>query len=105
MRKIRANDTVQILIGRDRGKTGKVLAVLEDGKRVTVEKCNMVKRHKKPDQQHRAGGIIEKEAPIHISNVALVADGQPVRVSFRTQDAEGGTRKARYSKKLDRVLD
>lgn len=106
MRKIRANDTVRILIGRDRGKSGKVLAVVEDGKRVTVEKCNMVKRHKKPDQQYRAGGIIEKEAPIHISNVALVSEGgEPVRVSFRVQDAEGSARKVRYSKKLDRVLD
>jgi len=106
MRKIRANDVVRILVGRDRGKSGKVLAVLDDGKRVTVEKCNMVKRHKKPDQQYRAGGIVEKEAPINISNVALLAEGgTPVRVSFRVQEGEGGTKKVRYSKKLDRVLD
>ncbi len=106
MRKIRANDVVRILVGRDRGKTGKVLSVLDEGKRVTVEKCNMVKRHKKPDQQYRAGGIIEKEAPLHISNVALAVEGgKPVRVSFQVQETEGGTKKVRYSKKLDRVLD
>lgn len=106
MRKIKANDTVQILIGRDRGKTGKVLAVLGGGKKVTVEKCNMVKRHQKPDQQYRAGGIVEKEAPIDISNVALVADGGPVRVGFQIEESESGKgRKVRHSNKLDRALD
>lgn len=63
------------------------------------------KRGTLPDQQYRTGGIIEKEAPIDISNVALVADGEPVRVSFRVEDKESGARKTRYSRKLDRAVD
>ena len=104
MRKIRKNDTVRILVGKDKGKVGKVLAVVNDGQKVKVEKCNMVKRHKKPDSQHRTGGIVEMEAPLHISNVALVgSDGStPIRVGFQKKD---GGAKVRYSRKHDQVVD
>ncbi len=104
MRKIRKNDTVRILVGKDRGKTGKVLAVVNGGQKVKVEKCNVVKRHKKPDSQHSTGGIIEMEAPLHISNVALIAsDGAtPVRVGFQVKD---GGAKVRYSRKHDQIFD
>lgn len=103
MRKIKKNDAVVLLAGRDRGKTGKVLSVLQDGTRVTVEKCNMVKRHTKPTQQYRTGGIIEKEAPIHVSNVALAgSDGKPARVGFQVRD---GAPKVRISRKSDQVFE
>ena len=113
MRKIKKNDAVVILSGGDAGKTGKVLTVLDKGQRVTVEKCKMVKRHSKPTQQYRTGGIIEKEAPIHISNVSLVgSDGRAARVGFRTQDegeragkSGGGKHKTRFSRKHDQAFD
>ena len=69
--KIRKGDTVQIIAGDDKGKVGRVLAVDEDKMRVTVEKVNFVKRHTKPRKQGVQGGILEREAPIHLSNVML----------------------------------
>lgn len=107
MRKIKKNDMVRIIAGREKGKTGKVLSVLDGGQRIKVEKCNMVKRHSKASAQYQAGGIIDKEAPLHISNVALTtSDGEPTRVNFRfTDSGDGASTKARYSRKYDRVLD
>lgn len=73
--KIRKGDMVRVITGREAqaGKTGKVLKILTRQNRVVVEKVNMVKRHQRPNQQHRQGGIIEKEAPLHLSNVLLVS--------------------------------
>lgn len=68
---IRKNDTIQVISGREKGKTGKVLRVSAKTGRVTVEKLNMVKRHMKPSQQNPQGGIIEKEVPLQYSNVLL----------------------------------
>lgn len=69
---IRKNDEVQVIAGRDKGRTGKVLRVDSKSGRITVEKINMVKRHMRPSQKHPQGGIIEKETPLHYSNVLLV---------------------------------
>jgi len=69
--KIRKGDTVQVIAGDDKGKVGRVLAVDEEKGRVTVEKVNFVKRHTKPRKQGVQGGILEREAPLHISNVML----------------------------------
>ncbi|MCE5393431.1 MAG: 50S ribosomal protein L24 [Acidithiobacillus sp.] len=95
MSKIRKGDDVIVLTGKDRGKRGKVLAMFPQENRVIVEKVNMIKRHTRPDRMGNGGGIIEKEAPIHLSNVAiynptlakadrvgykLLNDGQKVRV-------------------------
>lgn len=68
---IKKNDTVTIIAGDERGKSGKVLKVLKGRERVIIEKLNIVKRHRRPDNKNQAGGISEKEAPIHISNVKL----------------------------------
>lgn len=69
--KIRKGDTVRVIAGDDKGKTGRVLAVDEEKQRVTVEKVNFVKRHTKQRRAGQGGGIIEREAPIHLSNVLL----------------------------------
>ena len=69
--KIRKGDTVQVITGDDKGRTGRVLSVDEKKMRVVVEKINMVKRHTKARRQGTQSGIIEKEAPIHVSNVLL----------------------------------
>lgn len=100
--RIRKNDTVQIMAGKDKGKTGEVLQVFPKEDRVTVRGMNMVKRHIKPTQQQH-GGIVEKEAPIHISNVMPLdpEDGRPTRIGFRIVEGK----KVRVSKRTDKVLD
>ncbi len=107
MNRIKAKDTVMVMAGKEKGKTGQVLRVVDGGKRVVVEKVNVVKRHTRPSRESQYGGIVDKEAPLDISNVALVTkDGEPVRVSIKTiEGADGKSRKVRYSRKHDEVLD
>lgn len=88
-RKIRRDDEVVVLAGKDKGKQGKVLRVLPSEDRVYVEGVNIVKKHQKANPQAgEPGGIIDKEASIHVSNIALVnpATGKADRVGFRTED-------------------
>jgi large subunit ribosomal protein L24 len=82
--KIKRDDNVVVLTGKDKGRSGKVLRVLPKESRVVVEGVNKIKRHTKPGFGGQAGGIIEREAPLHISNVALAdpKDGKPTRVGF-----------------------
>ena len=103
MSKIRKGDEVVISVGRDKGRRGTVSAVLED--RVVVENLNMVKRHTKPNPQRNIpGGIVQKEASIHVSNVKLwnTTAGKGDRVGFKVL-ADG--RKVRYFKSNDEVVD
>lgn len=104
MRKIRKGDDVIVLAGRDRGKRGTVLRAYADD-RVVVENINLVKRHTKPNPMRGvSGGIVEKEAPIHVSNVALYnpAAKKGDRVGYRA--LEDG-RKVRYFKSTNEVVD
>ncbi|MCG3202129.1 MAG: 50S ribosomal protein L24 [Gammaproteobacteria bacterium] len=104
MKKIRKGDEVMVLTGRNRSTRGKVLRVLDD-ERVVVEGVNLVKRHTRPNpQMGQPGGIIEKEAPIHVSNVAVynAATGKADRVGFKT--LEDG-RKVRFFKSSGEVVD
>jgi large subunit ribosomal protein L24 len=80
--KVRKNDTVIVISGNSRGKTGKVLKMFPVKNRVIVEGVNIVKRHTKPSQRNPQGGIVQKEAPIHISNVMVIdpKSGKPTRV-------------------------
>ena len=102
--KIRKNDKVIVLIGKERGKIGTVLKVDPEKKRVIVEKINMVKRHAKPSAQTAQGGIIEKEAPLAISNVMIVCNKctEPTRIGKRL--LEDGS-KIRFCKKCDESMD
>jgi large subunit ribosomal protein L24 len=83
--RIKKNDTVMVIAGRDRGKTGKVLRILPVKERALVERLNMVKRHQKPRGPQGASGIIEKEAPLHLSNLMILCDkcNAPVRMGKR----------------------
>jgi large subunit ribosomal protein L24 len=83
--KLRKNDTVVVIAGKDRGKKGKVRRALPNEDRVIVEGLNMIKRHSRARRAARQAGIIELEAPIHVSNVMLVCGkcGNPTRVGFR----------------------
>ena len=88
-RKIRRDDEVVVLAGKDKGKQGKVLKVLAEDDRLIVEGVNLVKKHQKPNPQLNVpGGIVDKEAAIHVSNVAIVnpATGKADRVGFRIED-------------------
>jgi len=102
--KIRKDDQVMVMSGRDRGKTGKVTQVRSSTDRALVEKLNMVKRHQGPTQKMPQGGIVEKEAPIHISNLMVLCAKckGPVRVGRKA--LEGG-KAVRYCKKCGEVLD
>ncbi len=86
--RIKKNDTVVIIAGKDKGKSGRVLAVLPKEDRVVVEGLNLVKRHTAPNITHPNGGVVSKEASLHLSNVALrdPKTGKPTRVGFKTND-------------------
>lgn len=101
--KIKKGDRVVVTTGRDKGKSGEVLAVQRDRNRVLVQGVNLVKRHQKPSQTAQ-GGIIEKEASVHISNVAHIdpKTDQPTRIGYRLLD-DG--RKVRFAKGSGEVID
>jgi large subunit ribosomal protein L24 len=101
--KIKKGDKVVVLAGRDKGKTGEVLKVLPRSERAIVQGVNKVTRHQRPTQ-FKAGGIEEKEASIHLSNLAIAdpTDGKPARVGFKTL-ADG--KKVRFSKRSGEVID
>ncbi|MBU0479757.1 MAG: 50S ribosomal protein L24 [Proteobacteria bacterium] len=88
MKKIKVNDQVEVIAGKDKGLVGKVIGSFHDKGRVIVEKVNMIKRHTKPSQANQQGGIIEKEAAIHVSNVMLVCPkcSKPARVGAKVLD-------------------
>jgi len=101
--KIRKGDRVMVIAGRDKGKIGEVLKVMPKENRAIVQGVNIVKRHQRPTAE-QAGGIVEKEAPIHISNLAHIdpKDNKPTRVGFKVLD-DG--RKVRYAKRSGEVID
>jgi large subunit ribosomal protein L24 len=101
--RIRKGDRVVVLAGKDKGKVGEVLLVSPKKARIIVSGVNMVKRHTAPSQT-QAGGIVEKEAALHVSNVAHIdpKDDKPTRVGFKV--IEGG-RKVRYAKRSGEVID
>jgi large subunit ribosomal protein L24 len=95
---------VVVIAGKDRGKSGKVLHVMLRDRRITVEKINLIKRHTKPNQQNRQGGILEREAPIHLSNVMMycAACQKPTRVG--TKQLGDGSR-SRICKKCGQAIE
>jgi large subunit ribosomal protein L24 len=104
MAHVRRGDTVVVVAGKDRGKRGKVLRVVPGKGRVVVEKINMIKKHQRPTQKLRQGGIIEREGPIHLSNVMLVdpQTDKPTRVGVRSL-ADG--KKVRVARKSGEFID
>jgi large subunit ribosomal protein L24 len=101
--KIKKDDTVQVITGKDKGKSGRVFRVMPGDGKVLVEKINVVKRHTKPTGENRQGGIIEKEAPIRMSNIMLVCPkcSKPARTSFGFD----GNTKVRVCKKCGDPVD
>ncbi|HRE45700.1 MAG TPA: 50S ribosomal protein L24 [Terricaulis sp.] len=97
--RIRKDDTVIVIAGKDKGRSGKVLKVLPKEERVVVEGVNLIKRHTKPDVANPNGGVISKEAPLHLSNVALrdPQTGKATRVGFKVNDKGQKVRVAKGS--------
>jgi large subunit ribosomal protein L24 len=102
--KLKKNDTVMVIAGRERGKTGKILRIAAERGVVFVERLNVVKRHMKPRGMQAPGGIVEKEAPIHLSKVMLMCDrcNAPVRVGVRR---ENDGQRARVCRRCGDVID
>jgi large subunit ribosomal protein L24 len=102
--RIKKDDKVKVIAGKDKGKIGKVLKVIRKKNRVLVENVNMVKRHAKPSAQNRQGGIIEGEAPIHWSNLMLMCSKcmSPTRIKIQLLD-DG--KKVRACSKCDEIID
>jgi large subunit ribosomal protein L24 len=102
--RIRKGDKVQVLAGKDKGKRGEVLRVIPTEDRVVVQGVAMIKRHQKPQGLREAGGIIEREAPIHLSNVALIdpKTDKPTRIGFKV--LEDG-KKVRFARGSGEVID
>jgi len=100
--KLKKNDVVKVIAGTSRGKTGKVLSVNPASSTAVVEGLNIVKKHQRPTQQDQKGGIVEREAPIHISNLMLVgASNQPVKIARRVVDGK----RVRVEKKSGKAVD
>ncbi|MCB9234271.1 MAG: 50S ribosomal protein L24 [Bacteroidia bacterium] len=107
---IKRGDTVRVLSGKDRGKTGKVQVIVSSKdartgvvqRKAIVEGVNMVSKHKRPDTKNPQGGIIETEAPVHVSNLMLLVGGKPTRVGRKPN--ENGKGWVRYSKKTGEII-
>jgi large subunit ribosomal protein L24 len=101
---VRKGDTVIVVSGKERGKRGRVLRVIPEKSRVVIERINMIKKHQRPTQKIRQGGIIEREGSIHLSNVMLLdpTSGKPTRVGAR---ALGDGKKVRVARRSGEILD
>ncbi|MBW1678628.1 MAG: 50S ribosomal protein L24 [Deltaproteobacteria bacterium] len=100
---VKKNDPVIVIAGKEKGKTGKVLTVIPKKSRIIVEKINFIKRHTRPSDKQRQGGIIEREGPIHISNVMIMCNkcNKPTRIGEKFLD-DG--KKVRVCKKCGEIL-
>ena len=99
--KIKRNDMVKVIAGKDIDKEGKVLSVDAKNHKVVVEGINMATKHTKPSMQNQVGGIVQEEAAIDVSNVMLLHNGQPTRVGFKFVDGK----KVRFAKSTGEVID
>lgn len=99
--KIKKGDLVKVIAGKCKDKEGKVISVNKENNTVIVEGVNMLTKHTKPSAQNQAGGIVNQEGPIHISNVMLVVDGKATRVGFKVEDGK----KVRVAKSTGKVID
>ncbi len=98
--KIKTGDTVKVIAGDHKGEEGKVVKVFIDKNRAIVEGVNMISKHTKPSADNPQGGIVKREASLHISNLMLVKNGETSRVGYKME----GDKKVRYSKKSNEVL-
>ena len=103
LNKFKKGDMVKVLAGKDKGKTGKILKAIPEKDRIVIEKVNMIKKHKKPDQKTK-GGVVEKEGSIHISKVGLLCNKCNTAVRVRNKLLEDG-KKVRICSKCNDVIN
>jgi large subunit ribosomal protein L24 len=101
---VKKSDLVMVVSGKEKGKSGRILKVMPEKEKVIIEKINFIKRHARPHGKQRQGGILEKEAPVHTSNVMLLCEkcNKPVRIGHRVVE---GSKKARYCRKCGEIFD
>jgi large subunit ribosomal protein L24 len=101
---VKKNDLVMVIKGREKGKSGRVLKVLPEKEKVIIEKINFIKRHSRPHGQQRRGGILEREAPLHVSKLMLLCEkcNKPVRIGHRVIEGE---KKVRICRKCEEIFD
>ena len=99
--KIKKGDTVRVIAGKDNGKEGKVVSIDRKNGRVLVEGINMITKHMRPSAANQNGGIVQKEAPIDISNVMYLHKGKPTRIGFKFEN----DKKVRFAKSTGEVID
>ncbi len=99
--RIKKGDTVQVIAGKDKGKSGRVISVDYKKNRVLVEGINMIAKHEKPSVTNQDGGIVHKEAMLDLSNVMFEHKGKPVRIGFRVE----GEKKIRFDRKTGEAVD
>jgi large subunit ribosomal protein L24 len=99
--KIKKGDTVRVIAGKDKDKEGKVLLVNAKKNTVVVEGVNMITKHEKPSMANQQGGIVNREAPINISNVMYLHKGKPTRIGFKVE----GDKKVRVAKSTGETID
>jgi len=101
---IKKNDTVLVITGKEKGKKGRIISVDSTRNKILIERINLIKRHTRPSKKYAQGGIIEKEAPLHISNVMMICSrcGKPARIG-NTVLSDG--KKARVCKKCKEVIE
>lgn len=98
--KLKTGDNVVVIAGEHKGEEGQIIEILTAKDKAVVKGVNMISKHTKPSANNPQGGIVKKEAPIHISNLMLLENGKPVRVGFRTKDGK----KERYSKRTNEAI-
>jgi large subunit ribosomal protein L24 len=105
--RLKKNDKVKVISGNHKGKTGKILKIFRDKDRIIVEGVNIIKRHTRPTQKKPQGGITQKEAPIHASNVMLIdpKSNETTRLGMKIiTDEQGKKKRMRYAKKTDDII-
>jgi len=100
--KLKRGDTVQVIAGKEVGRTGRILRIDRDDMRVLVEGLNMQTKHQKPNRANQTGGITRREAPIHISNVMYLYKGTPARLSYEVEVSEVAGKDGKTRKKVTR---
>jgi len=103
--KLKRGDTVQVIAGKEVGRTGRVLLIDREKSRIVVEGLNMQTKHQKPNRANQTGGITRREAPLHISNVMYLHKDKPTRLGYKFEESGGKPVKKRYAKSTGEVID
>ncbi|MCL1878822.1 MAG: 50S ribosomal protein L24 [Defluviitaleaceae bacterium] len=103
--KLKRGDMVQVIAGKEVGRTGRILLINREKGKVVVEGLNMQTKHQKPNRANQSGGITRREAPLHISNVMYLHKDKPTRIGYKFEESGGESVKKRYAKSTGEIID